>query len=107
MERTPAVRRSQSYEDKPTFDIIHAWPNDVVHGGVKFMSWIAAVNRCDAPVKIRAWVPGQPAARAFTIAPWGTWAEPCKEYGSVSVVVDQAPHLEDLHIFWELTAVKA
>lgn len=110
MERIEPIRRSVDAFDKPTYDFPHVWQNDVVHGGVKFISWVVVTNQTEKRAKIRVWVPQHPdynPGAEVTIESWSTWGVAAKVYGSVSIVVDEVQAPDDLHMFWELTAVKA
>ena len=109
MDRIPAVRRSTDAEGPgPVFDLPHVWQNDVVHGGVRFISWVVVVNMTPKPARLRVWMAGM-GGEVVEIPAWGTWGKASPGYQTASFVVDEVAEdrVDDLHMFWELTAVKA
>lgn len=119
MQRIYATRRIKGHEDKPTLDIVHVWPNGQTLSGVRHESWVAISNLTGGDAHTRIWLPGyEPHGQKVDLVHGQTWGVPAKHFAPFSVVVDEIQvvktdglPLEDvlpnLHVFWELTPVKA
>lgn len=110
MNREYAHRRSNDYDNKPTFDLPHVWKDGSVAHGVVQTCWVGVRNMTTGNIAIRVYAPGEPTPKEIKLEHTEVWTEPCKDYGSVSVVIDELEvknALEDIYIFWETVAGKA